>query len=140
MAEHGARLGQAGVKAVLFVHGSIHGTDLFGIQRLDHVGGLKRGYSRGVSGLDALLAAMRPESNGIPPLPNDLTPPFRDDISRSKTPGISLKPTSIFTPTPSTGLPRDPFPASACCGPRNIIIWAAPSPQSVCSTHCNTSR
>ncbi|BFU94516.1 MAG: conserved protein of unknown function [Nitrospira sp.] len=79
MAEHGVHFSGAGVKAVVFVHGSVHGTDLFGVQRLDHVGGLKRGYSRGVSGLDALLAAMRPESNGIPPLPNGLTPPLRDD-------------------------------------------------------------
>jgi hypothetical protein len=97
MAEHGARLGQAGVKAVLFVHGSIHGTDLFGIQRLDHVGGLKRGYSRGVSGLDALLAAMRPESNGIPPLPNDLTPPFRDDTPTRQKLDLQVKDAGNFT-------------------------------------------
>ncbi len=97
MAEHGTRLGQAGVKAVLFVHGSIHGTDLFGIQRLDHVGGLKRGYSRGVSGLDALLAALRPESNGIPPLPNGLTPPLRDDTSTRQMLDLQVKDAGNFT-------------------------------------------
>jgi hypothetical protein len=78
MADCGAALAQAGVNAVVFLHGSIHGTDVFGIQRLDEVGGLKRGYSRGVSGLDALLAAMREGENGIPPLPG-LKPPLPDD-------------------------------------------------------------
>ncbi|MBK8275675.1 MAG: hypothetical protein IPK92_07495 [Nitrospira sp.] len=50
MAQHGTNLSQAGVASVVFLHGSIHGTDLFGMQRLDEAGGLKRGYSRGVSG------------------------------------------------------------------------------------------
>jgi len=79
LAQCGRRLSQAGVRAVLFMHGAIHGTDVFGMQRLDEVGGLKRGYSRGVSGLDALLAAMREESNGIPLLPDGLKPPLPDD-------------------------------------------------------------
>jgi hypothetical protein len=63
----------------MFVHGAIHGTDVFGTQRLDEAGGLKRGYSRGVSGLDALLAAMRQETNGIPLLPGGLRPPLTND-------------------------------------------------------------
>lgn len=79
MAECGTRLSQAGVRAIVFLHGSIHGTDVFGIQRLDEVGGLKRGYSRGVSGLDALLAAMREEGNGIPLLPGGMKPPLAND-------------------------------------------------------------
>ncbi len=79
MAECGTRLSQAGVRAIVFLHGSIHGTDVFGIQRLDEVGGLKRGYSRGVSGLDALLAAMREEGNGIPLLPGGRKPPLAND-------------------------------------------------------------
>ncbi len=79
MAMCGGSLSQAGVAAVVFLHGSLHGTDLFGMQRLDEVGGLKRGYSRGVSGVDALLAAMRQESNGIPLLPGGLRPPLSDD-------------------------------------------------------------
>jgi hypothetical protein len=79
MAQCGAHLSQAGVASVVFLHGSIHGTDIFGLQRLDDVGGLKRGYSRGVSGLDALLSAMREESNGIPLLPGGLKPPLPDD-------------------------------------------------------------
>ncbi len=79
MAEGGSSLSRAGVAAVVFLHGSIHGTDVFGMQRLDDAGGLKRGYSRGVSGLDALLAAMREESNGIPLLPGGLKPPLQND-------------------------------------------------------------
>lgn len=79
MRTYGMALSQAGVACVVFLHGSLHGTDVFGMQRLDEVGGLKRGYSRGVSGLDALLAAMREESNGIPLLPGGLKPPLPDD-------------------------------------------------------------
>ena len=79
MAHYGTRLSQAGVASVVFLHGSLHGTDLFGMQRLDEAGGLKRGYSRGVSGVDALLAAMREESNGIPLLPGGLKPPLSSD-------------------------------------------------------------
>lgn len=79
----GTSLSRAGVASVVFLHGSIHGTDVFGAQRLDEVGGLKRGYSRGVSGLDALLAAMREESNGIPLLPTGLKPPLlNDDVTK----------------------------------------------------------
>ena len=79
MAHYGTGLAQASVRAVVFLHGSIHGSDLFGMQRLDEAGGLKRGYSRGVSGVDALLAAMREGENGIPPLPGDMKPPFYND-------------------------------------------------------------
>ena len=79
MGQYGRDLSQAGVACVVFLHGSLHGADVFGMQRLDEVGGLKRGYSRGVSGLDALLAAMREESNGIPLLPGGLKPPLADD-------------------------------------------------------------
>lgn len=79
LAQSGMSLSQAGVASVVFLHGSIHGTDVFGMQRLDEAGGLKRGYSRGVSGLDALLAMMREESNGIPQLPGGIKPPLADD-------------------------------------------------------------
>ncbi len=85
MAQRGAALAQAGVRAMVFLHGSLHGSDLFGMQRLDEVGGLKRGYSRGVSGVDALLAAMREGSNGIPALQGGLTPPFSNDDATRKT-------------------------------------------------------
>ena len=84
MSQGGARLSQAGVRAVVFLHGAIHGTDVFGMQRLDEVGGLRRGYSRGVSGLDALLAAMRQETNGIPLLPGGLVPPLPNDEATRK--------------------------------------------------------
>lgn len=79
MAQYGSTLSRAGFRAIVFLHGAIHGTDVFGMQRLDEVGGLKRGYSRGVSGLDALLATMREDSNGIPLLPGGLKPPLAND-------------------------------------------------------------
>ena len=84
MAACGNRLAQGGVAAVVFLHGSLHGTDAFGMQRLDEAGGLKRGYSRGVSGVDALLAAMREETNGIPLLPGGLKPPLVNDGATKK--------------------------------------------------------
>jgi hypothetical protein len=79
MASLGQRLSQAGVRVIVLLHGSIMGTDIFGVQRLDELGGLKRGYSRGVAGLDALLALMRENSNGISPLPGGLKPPLAND-------------------------------------------------------------
>lgn len=79
MAQCGTTLAHAGVRAMVLLHGSLHGTDLFGMQRLDEVGGLKRGYSRGVSGVDALLAAMREGGNGIPHLAGGLKPPLPND-------------------------------------------------------------
>ncbi len=80
----GLQLAQAGVRAVMWLHGSIPGTDVFGVQRLDEVGGLKRGYSRGVAGLDALLTLMRQGDNGIPPLPAGLAPPLPDDETTTR--------------------------------------------------------
>ncbi|MDE3225425.1 MAG: hypothetical protein KGN30_08455 [Nitrospirota bacterium] len=79
MARLGQQMAGAGVRALLFLHGTHLGTDLFGMQRLDEVGGLKRGYSRGIAGLDALLALMREESNGLPKPPQGPTPPFSQD-------------------------------------------------------------
>ena len=79
MAQQGATLAHAGVRAIVFLHGSIHGADVFGMQRLDEVGGLKRGYSRGVSGLDALLSLMREGDNGIQSLAAGRKPPLADD-------------------------------------------------------------
>ena len=84
MATLGTRLSQAGVRMVVLLHGSIMGTDVFGVQRLDELGGLKRGYSRGVAGLDALLALMRESSNGISPLPGGLKPPLANDEATKK--------------------------------------------------------
>lgn len=84
MGRLGSAFSQAGVRTILFLHGAIHGTDVFGMQRLDEVGGLRRGYSRGVSGVDALLAAMRQEENGIPLLPGGLKPPLADDDATKK--------------------------------------------------------
>lgn len=81
MAQCGAALSRAGIRVIVLLHGSMHGTDVFGMQRLDEVGGLKRGYSRGVSGVDALLAAMRDGENGIPSLAGGVKPPLVDDES-----------------------------------------------------------
>ncbi|TKB55185.1 MAG: hypothetical protein E8D50_03080 [Nitrospira sp.] len=79
MATLGQHLSRTGVRVIVLLHGSILGTDVFGVQRLDELGGLKRGYSRGVAGLDALLALMREGSNGISPLPGGLKPPLAND-------------------------------------------------------------
>jgi hypothetical protein len=79
MAGLGTQLVEEGVRLVVFLHGTALGTDLFGMQRLDEVGGLKRGYSRGIAGLDALLALMREGTNGVPALKNGRRPPFTDD-------------------------------------------------------------
>ncbi len=76
MAAHGRRLERAGVRLVVFLHGVTLGTDVFGAQRLDDVGGLKRGYSRGISGLDALLALLREETNGLTGPPGWPPPPW----------------------------------------------------------------
>lgn len=72
------QLSQAGVRAVLYVSGLPY-WDPFGAARLDEVGGLKRGYSRGISGLESLLALMRPETNGLPPQKELPHPPLQND-------------------------------------------------------------
>ena len=79
MGQAGQKLSQAGVRLIIFLHGAIPGTDIFGLGRLDEVGGLKRGYSRGISGLDSLLSFMREGSNGITPLPGGMKPPLAND-------------------------------------------------------------
>lgn len=84
MASLGKRLSQSGVRVIVLLHGSIMGTDIFGVQRLDELGGLKRGYSRGVAGLDALLALMREGSSGISLLPGGLKPPLTNDDTTKK--------------------------------------------------------
>jgi hypothetical protein len=79
MAALGKRLSQTSVRVIVLLHGSIMGADVFGVQRLDELGGLKRGYSRGVAGLDALLALMRESTTGLSPLPGGLKPPLAND-------------------------------------------------------------
>jgi len=79
MSQLGQKLSQAGVRLIMFLHGAIPGTDVFGLGRLDEVGGLKRGYSRGISGLDSLLSFMREGTNGITPLPGGMKPPLSND-------------------------------------------------------------
>lgn len=84
MATNGKRLAGAGVRAVVFVHGTHLSSDLFGVGRLDEAGGLKRGYSRGIPGMEALLALMRQETNGIPAMPGGKQPPYADDEPTKK--------------------------------------------------------
>lgn len=79
LARLGAQVAQQGVRAVVFMHGSHLGTDLFGMQRLDEGGGLKRGYSRGIPGMEALLALMREDTNGLAGAPGGYRPPLEDD-------------------------------------------------------------
>ncbi|MBM4124000.1 MAG: hypothetical protein FJ246_03455 [Nitrospira sp.] len=79
MARLGSELSQGGVRAVLFMQGAGLGADLFGAQRLDEAGGLKRGYSRGIPGMEALLALLRQDTNGLASLPDSPKPPLTDD-------------------------------------------------------------
>jgi len=79
MARYGADMAGSGVRAIVFLHGTFLSTDLFGVQRLDEAGGLKRGYSRGIPGVDALLALMREGTSGIPSFPDGKKPPFNDE-------------------------------------------------------------
>ncbi|MFQ5991488.1 MAG: hypothetical protein ACE5NA_03525 [Nitrospiraceae bacterium] len=79
MAGLGKEASQAGVRVVLFMHGTFLGTDPFGMQRLDEAGGLKRGYSRGIPGLETLLALMRAETNGLPNALSGQTAPYPND-------------------------------------------------------------
>ena len=97
MAAFGKRLSHAGVRMIVLLHGSILGTDVFGVQRLDELGGLKRGYSRGVAGLDALLALMRESSNGIAPLPGGLKPPLMNDDATKKLLDEQIRDAGNFT-------------------------------------------
>jgi hypothetical protein len=83
IAHLGRQLSAAGVKAIVFAYGSPLTVDLFGAQRLDE-GVLKRGYSRGIPGLDALLALMRETAAGLPAFPGGQTPPFSDDEETKK--------------------------------------------------------
>lgn len=84
MADFGLQLSQAGVRVVVFLHGTFLSTDLFGVRRLDEVGGLKRGYSRGIPGVEALLALMREGDNGLPLLTGGQKPPFENNDGTRK--------------------------------------------------------
>lgn len=78
MSQAGTQLSSAGVRAVLFVNG-MPLTDPFGSERLDEAGGLKRGYSRGIPGLESLLGLLRAETNGLPKKEDLPQPPFAND-------------------------------------------------------------
>lgn len=97
MAGSGSQLSHAGVRAVVFMHGTHLGTDLFGMQRLDEAGGLKRGYSRGIPGMEALLAFMREETNGIGAPTGGQQLPLQDDEQTKKLIDDRVKDTCNFT-------------------------------------------
>ncbi len=84
MAEQGKQLAGGGVRAVIFFHGAHLSSDLFGAERLDEAGGLKRGYSRGIPGMEALLALMRQDTNGVPSMPGGAKPPYANDEATKK--------------------------------------------------------
>jgi hypothetical protein len=69
---------------VLFLHGTHLSSDLLGAGRLDEAGGLKRGYSRGIPGMEALLALMRQNTNGVPTMPGGAKPPYANDDATKK--------------------------------------------------------
>ena len=75
----GKSLLDSGVRLVLLLYGSYLGADLFGAGRLDEVGGLKRGYSRGIPGLESLLALLRPGDYQTRQDDPSLKPPFPND-------------------------------------------------------------
>ena len=80
----GQQLVQAGVRAVLFVNG-MPLLDPFGAERLDDAGGLKRGYSRGIPGLESLLGLLRPGTNGLPKREELPQSPLENDENDKKT-------------------------------------------------------
>ena len=75
----GKRMWDAGVRRVVLVYGSYLGADLFGAGRLDEVGGLKRGYSRGIPGVESLLAAIRHKDDPLSARNPSCKPPFAND-------------------------------------------------------------
>lgn len=117
MAQAGEILHKAGVAAVLFVYGSHLGSDLYGSARLDEAGGLKRGYSRGIPGLESLLSLLKPEAHYPEMTDERLCPPFQDqddtktslDALVGDTANISAEYLMNFTEGVNQALPR-PIP------------------------------
>lgn len=77
----GKTLFESGVRGVVLLYGSYLNADLFGAGRLDEVGGLKRGYSRGIPGLESLLALLRPDDYQIYQGEETISPPFSNSES-----------------------------------------------------------
>ena len=96
MDQVGAQLSKANVKGVLFLNGHPF-SDLFGAARLDEVGGLKRGYSRGISGLESLLALLRPATNGIGNNDDPIHPPLGNNQSTQDALDILAQEVGNFT-------------------------------------------
>lgn len=78
MAGVGDQMLNSRVKGILFFSG-LPFMDLLGSARLDEAGGLKRGYSRGISGIESLLVLLRPETNGICFPEDPIVPPLTND-------------------------------------------------------------
>lgn len=104
MGHIGKTLSLAGVRFVLFIYGSYLGSDLLGSGRLDEAGGLRRGYSRGIPGIESLLSLLRPQAH-LPKLaePAPLPPFSNDEILKNQldslvhdTGNFSREYTSIF--------------------------------------------
>ena len=75
----GKTLYGAGIRVIMLLYGSYFGTDLFGAGRLDEVGGLKRGYSRGIPGMESLLALLRAKDYQQCPKGSGFSPPYVND-------------------------------------------------------------
>ena len=84
MGKAGSKLVGSGVHAVLFVSGMPY-ADPYGSERLDEAGGLKRGYSRGIPGLESLLGILRTETNGLPKGDEMPRPPFENTETHKHT-------------------------------------------------------
>jgi hypothetical protein len=108
MGDIGQKLSTTGVRVILFLHGAIPGTDIFGLGRLDEVGGLKRGYSRGISGLDSLLSFMREGTNGITPLPGGMKPPLANDEATKNLLDSQIGDAGNFTTAHGRTMPESP--------------------------------
>ena len=84
MGRAGLQLAGAGVRAVVFISGLPY-ADPFGSERLDEAGGLKRGYSRGIPGLESLLSLLRPGTNGLPKKDELPHPPLENNEPAKRT-------------------------------------------------------
>jgi hypothetical protein len=96
MAQVGTQLSGVRVKGILFLSGHPF-SDLFGAARLDEVGGLKRGYSRGISGLESLLALLRSATNGIVRSEDSIHPPLVNNQSTQEALDILAQEVGNFT-------------------------------------------
>jgi len=96
MGQMAKRISESGVRGMLFVSGLPY-DDLFGVGRLDEVGGLKRGYSRGIPGIESLLTLLRPASNQIVSASDTLKPPLTNSPEVQKAVDLIAKDVGNFS-------------------------------------------